>query len=90
MDKVYGDDAFITPQEMVAEADEAKLLEYLKKIGSRELWIYTESARIEDACAKAYELLVAKNLELEVVKAQNKKLRDALVEKVTSTKSRKK
>lgn len=81
VNNLYAEDAFITPQEMVAESDEAKLMEYLKKVGSKELWIYTESARIEDACAKAYEVLVAKNLELETLKSQNRRLRAELAEK---------
>ena len=88
MNKDYGDDAFITPQEMVAESDEAKLMEYLRKVGHKELWIYTESARIEDACAKAYDVLVAKNLELEIVKSRNRGLRKALADLYVETKSK--
>lgn len=78
MDKIYGEDAFITPQQMVAESDEARLIEYLRKVGTGELWIYTESARIEDACAKAYEVLTAKNREIMLLRQDMAALRDSM------------
>lgn len=68
LDTRYADDAFLKPQEMIAEADEAKLLEYLQKVGNRQLWIYTESARIENACKMAAEVIMEKNRELALYK----------------------
>ena len=39
MNKAYGDDAFVTPLQMAEEEQEAKLLDYLYKVGSGDLWI---------------------------------------------------
>lgn len=74
MNKAYGDDAFVTPLQMAEEEQEAKLLDYLYKVGSGDLWIYTESHRIEDACGAAAALLKKKNREIASLKSKERKL----------------